>query len=117
MSSKIKAMQFTNFQSFEYVYKNFELGEVYVITDVGYTVITKKDEFEVHFVVIMKLNNVWKEHFQDVDKHLKIKQGVYLDLYTGKEYKDFVKIPKYTPSFFKSVGDQDLVLQGRVFKQ
>lgn len=114
---KIKAMKFENFQSFDFVSENFEQGEVYAIDGVGYTVITKKTPIEVCFIVFMDLNNIWKHHFQDVDKHLIIKQGVYLDLYTNKEYMDEVNVKAFEPSYFKASGTENLILKGRVFKK
>jgi len=115
MSLKIKAVNFINFQSYETVKNNYELGEIYVVENVGYTIITKKVEEFIDFVLIMSVNNTFKEHFQDAYKILNIKQGVYLDLYTGKEYKEKLKVPAYDPSFFKAVGDKDLIIKGTVF--
>lgn len=117
MILKIKAMKFENFQSFDFVHKNFDQGEVYAIDNVGYTVITKKTLTEVCFVVIMKLNNIWEHHFQDVDKHLVIKQGVYMDLYTGEQYNKELKVKAFDPSYFQAVGNEDLIIKGRVYKE
>lgn len=113
---KIQSMKFENFQSFDFVSKNFEQGEVYAIDGVGHTVITKKTVFEVCFIVFMNLNSIWKHHFQDVNKHITIKQGVYLDLYTNKEYRDEVRVKAFEPSYFKASGTDDLILKGRIFK-
>ena len=116
MALKIKAVNFINFQSFDFVNSNFEVGEPYIIKGVGYSVITYKSENEMRFIVIMKPNSIWQKHWQDVDKHIEIKQGVYLDLFTGKEYKDDVMIKAFQPSYFKAIGKNDLVIKGRVFK-
>jgi hypothetical protein len=116
MALKIKAVNFANFQSFEHAQANYEVGEVYIIKDVGYSVITYKSNVEIRFIVIMPPNKIWLEHWQDVDKHIEIKQGVYLDLYTGKEYKDNLIVKAWQPSHFKAIGKNDLVIKGRVFK-
>ncbi len=116
MALKMKSMKFENFQSFDFVFENYEEGEVYAIENVGYSVITKKTITEVFFVVIMGVNNIWADHFQDVHKDLLIKQGVYMDLFTGKQYKKEVHVPAYNMSKFQAVGDQDLIIKGRVYK-
>ena len=116
MAMKIKAMNFANLQTFDYVSKNYEVGEIYNVNNFGYTIITSKTEKQIDFVVIMKSNNIWEHHWQDVDKQLEIKQGVYLDLYTGKEFTDTFKVKAFEPSYFKSIGSQDLIIKGKIWK-
>lgn len=113
---KIKAVNFVNLQSFDMVHDTYDLGEVYRVDDIGYTVITSKTDYSVDFVVIMHPHTIWNEHWQDVDKKLEIKQGVYLDLFTGKEYRDKVNVKAFDPSYFKAIGEDDLVVKGRIFK-
>lgn len=113
---KIKAVNFVNMQSFDMVHSSYDVGEVYRIEGVGYTVITDKTDKSVDFVVIMHPHSIWEKHIQDVDKRIEIKQGVYLDLLTGKEYRDNLKVKAFDPSYFKSIGEEDLVLKGVIFK-
>jgi hypothetical protein len=117
LAMKIKAINFLNFQSFASVRENLKAGEVYPITGIGYTVITESKEDSVSFVAIVKNGAVWQKHWQDVDKYLKIVQGVYLDLFTGKEYKEKLFVKAFDPSYFQSVGSEDLVLKGKVIKK
>ncbi len=115
-SAKIKAVNFVNMQSFDDVYDNYVLGEVYKVDEIGYTVITSKTPTEITFVIIMNLDQVWYKHWQDVDKILNIKQGVYYDMFTGNEYKDSVEVKAFEPSYFKAVGDEDLIMKGKIFR-
>ena len=114
---KLKAMNFANLQTFDSVAQIYDLGEPYIIKGVGYTVITYKGDKLIKFVVIMKSNSVWQNHWQDVDKRLDIKQGVYMDLFTGKEYKDSLHVKAFEPSYFKAIGSKDLVIKGEIYKK
>lgn len=114
---KIKAINFINMQSFDDVYKTYKVGEVYKIDGVGYTVITYKSKKRINFVVIMHVDNIWNIHWQDVDKHIEVKQGVYLDLLTGKEYKEErFSVKAFEPSYFKAIGKDDLILKAYIKK-
>ena len=113
---KIKAVNFVNLQTFDEVYNGYDVGEIYVVKGVGYSIITKKTTSRVDFIVIARPNTVWAKHWQDVDKHLIVKQGVYLDLFTGREYRNKIKVPAFKPSHFKAIGDEDLILKGCIFK-
>ena len=116
MAIKIKAVNFLNAQPFDFIYDNYNVGELYIVNDIGYTIITSKTKNRIEFIVIMQVNNIWKEHWQDVDKYIQIQQGIYLDLYTGKEYtKEFI-VKAYEPSYFKAVGDKDLIIKGKICK-
>ncbi len=116
LCKRLKAIKFLSMQTFDSVQKNFENGEVYAIDGIGYAVITKKDPNEVNFVTIVNNGAVWHPHTQDVDKHIEIKQGVYLDLLTMKEYTDRFVLPAFETAYFKSIGDNDLVIKGKIFK-
>lgn len=116
ISLKIKAMEFINYQSFEYVQENYNVGEVYEILGVGYTVVTKKEHKKIHFVVIMKPEKVWEKHWQNASKKLEIKKGVYMCLFTGEHYTDKLEVPAFEPSSFKS-GKEDLIINGILIKE
>ncbi len=115
-SARIKAVNFINMQTFDSVYKNYEQGEVYKVDGIGYTVITEKSLTEILFVIIMHVDSIWSEHFQDVDKTLDIKQGTYYDMFTGKEYIDNVEVKAFEPSYFKAIGKEDLIMKGKIFR-
>ena len=68
------------------------------------------------FVTIVKNGAIWQPHIQDIDKHLEIKQGIYLDLLTMQEYKDSLVVKSFETAYFKSVGDLDLVIKGRIYR-
>jgi hypothetical protein len=116
MTLKIKAVNFNNFQSFDYVDTHYDIGGVYKIRNIGYTVILSKSNKCVEFIVIMKRDSIWEKHWQDVDKILEIQQGIYLDLFSGTEFKKKVSVPAYEPSFFKAIGSDDLIIKGKVCK-
>lgn len=59
---------------------------------------------------------VWEMHWQDVDKHLEIKQGVYLDLITMQIHESELFVKAFEPSIFKSIGDEDLIIKGKIYK-
>lgn len=42
INTKLKAINFLNFQSFESVENNFVIGEVYIVDGVGYAIVTEK---------------------------------------------------------------------------
>lgn len=115
-SAKIKAFNFVNLQSFDTVYENYMVGEPYIIDDIGYSIVTSKSKKKIEFVVIMKSDAIWMEHWQDVDKHIDIKQGIYLDMYTGKEYTDELEVKAFEPSYFKAIGKHDLIIKGKIFR-
>jgi len=115
----LKAMMFENFQPFNAVYDNFKLNEVIVISNIGYAVVTYKDEKTIKFKTVVKNGKEWLPHWQDADKILKIKKGIYYDILTQKEHKEDSElfIPAYKTSHFKSVGKDDLVIYGQIFKK
>lgn len=117
MTLKIKAVSFKNFQSFDYVHKNYDVGDVYKLPNIGYTIIIEKSQNHIVFIVIMDKDSIWEKHWQDVDKILEIKQGTYLDMFTGKEYKKSLTVKAFEPSHFKAIGETDLVIKGSIFKQ
>lgn len=116
INMKLKAINFLNFQSFESVEKNFVIGEVYVVEGLGYAIVTEKKPNEIKFITIVYNGAVWQMHWQDVDKHLEIKQGVYLDLIDMKSHDSEVFVKAFDPSIFKSIGNKDLVIKGKIYK-
>lgn len=112
----LEKRNFKNFQSFAFVHKNYSVGEVYEIDGIGYTVITLKTMDRVDFVVIVKPEAVWSDHWQDADKWLDIKKGIYLDKLTGREYKQSLFVKAGDVSHFQNVSDDDLVMKGTVVK-
>jgi hypothetical protein len=113
---KIKAIQFDSLQTFETIHDSFEEGEIYEIRGVGYIIITIKKDVKVNFIIIMKSGGIWEKHWQDVDKILHIKQGIYYDIITKKEFKDKVYVKAFEPSYFKAIGEDDLIIKGEVYK-
>ena len=116
LCKRLKAIKFLSMQTFDSVQKTFDNGEVYTVEGVGYAIITKKEPTEVNFVTIVRNGAIWQPHTQDIDKHIEIKQGVYLDLLTMQEYTDSLVVPAYETAYFQSVGCNDLVIKGKVFK-
>lgn len=117
MAMKIKAVNFVNAQPFDYIHENYNVGELYKVEGIGYTILTSKTDKQIEFIVIMKLNNIWQEHWQDVDKHVTIQQGIYLDLYTGKEYTNEFIVKAFEPSYFQAIGNEDLIIKGKIWRQ
>lgn len=115
-NAKIKAVNFLNLQTFDEVYKNYDVGEVYDVNGVGYTIITSKTDKQINFVTIMPLHNVWDNHLQDVDKVLDIQQGIYYDLINNIEYKDEVFVGAYETSRFQARGNIDLIMKGKIYR-
>ena len=113
---KIKAMHFYSFQKFTDIHKLYEVGEVYEIDDKAYTIITGKTEDEIKYVVIVKAGTTWKEFWRDADREFYIKKGIYFDLITGKELKGRIFVKAHEKSYFKSIGDDDLVVKGRMYR-
>ena len=113
---KIKATSFKGFQSFDYVQENYEKGEIYNINSTSYAVITNKTENIIEFVIIMKANKKSEKVWQDEDRILEIKQGTYLDLFTQREYKSGLKIKAFDVSYFKAIGEDDLIIKGILYR-
>tara|TARA_R110000787_G_C13372584_1_gene440975 strand:- start:35 stop:463 length:429 start_codon:yes stop_codon:yes gene_type:complete len=113
---KIKAINFVNLQTFDGTYDSYDVGEVYKINGVGYIVITSKNSEKITFVVIMRVNNTWDKHWVDAHRTLEIKQGIYCDLFTGRKYKDNIKVKAFEPTYFKAIGEEDLIIKGEIYK-
>ena len=111
IARNIQSVSFTNYQSFESVFNTYEAGEVYVVSEVGIVVITSKLPHKIEFILYMKNGNIFPHHWQDADKLIDIKQGIYLDLLSNTEYRDKLEVGAFDISHFQSVGDNDLILK------
>lgn len=115
----LKALMFENFQPFNDVYEKFVVGEMVEVSDIGYAIVTDKNQQRIKFKTILKNGKEWLPHWQDVDKKLKIKKGIYYDILSQKEHKENseIFIPAMKPSHFKSVGKDDLIIHGEIYKK
>lgn len=113
-----KALLFDNYQTFDSVYKSFKVGEVIELEDRGYAIVLFKDKNRITFKTVVKNGKEWIPQWQDSDKILKIKKGIYYDILTNKEHnpESVIYVPAHYPTYFKSIGKDDLVIYGEIYK-
>lgn len=115
---KLKALKFENFQPFDHIYNNYVVGEAFEVLNIGCAIVTYKDLQRIKFVTIVKSGKEWLPHWQDVDKIMLIKKGIFYDMLNEKEHLAGNKI--FTPAMqevhFKSLGNEDLILEGEIYK-